>query len=212
MSPPLWVTETATAFWNETGQAPEFPRCLLRPIALSLPLAVVHLPRLRIGEVEAWLNREGVVCRVDSVDRPLRACLVARCGTGIMFIDGADDESEQRFSVAHELAHFLRHYWHPRQSAADRLGTSILAVLDNQRRATDAERVAAMLARVDLGYQWHLMDRTFEGLLASERVRIVEDDADRLAFELLAPVDDVLRRARASEQGVSVNGLVVRHA
>jgi hypothetical protein len=69
----------------------------------------------------------------------------------------------------------------------------VLDVLDGKRAPRGEERVGAVLRHVCVGFHTHLMSRgpgTAPGPVeASER------DADRLAFELLAPVDEVLARA-----------------
>lgn len=193
MSSPLWVTETAEAFWAEVGEPEQFPRNLRQPIARALPLAIVSMPRLSVAGVEVWLQRQAVHCRVGVEQRALRACLVAGFGHGIILVDGSDPESEQRFSVAHELAHFLRDYWRPRHVAVERLGAEIVEVLDGVRPARDDERVHGLLGRVELGIRVHLMERMGHGRAASAAVAVAENDADRLAFELLAPIARIAR-------------------
>ncbi|HEY7065730.1 MAG TPA: ImmA/IrrE family metallo-endopeptidase [Chloroflexota bacterium] len=197
MSTPFWVSEAAAEFWERAGSAEPFPRNLRTPIAYALPLSIVLLPRLRVAGLDAWLRRLSVPCGIAVGDRPLRACLVARYGQGFIFVDGTDPADEQRFSLAHEAAHFLRDYWQPRTIAADRLGPEIFAVLDGERPPRPAERVHAVLASVQLGYHVHFMERTADGHVASADVDRAEHDADRLAFELLAPADAVLAAAAA---------------
>jgi hypothetical protein len=184
---PLWVSEAAAGFWAEAGGEEPFPRDLRRPIARALPLAVVLLPRLRVSAVDAWLRRQGVLCDVGVRDRWLRACLVARSGQGIAFIDGTDGADEQRYSLAHELAHFLRDYWLPRRRASQRLGPSVLEVFDGLRPPRPHERIDALLASVPIGFHVHLMERSADGVIPDRAVETAEEDADRLAFELLAP-------------------------
>jgi hypothetical protein len=183
---PLWVSEAAAGFWAEAGGEEPFPRELRRPIARALPLALVLLPRMRVSAVDAWLRRQGVPCDVGVRDRWLRACLVARSGHGIVFVDGTDAADEQRYSLAHELAHFLRDYWLPRRRASQRLGPSVLEVFDGLRPPRPHERIDALLARVPIGFHVHLMERGADGC-ADEAIEVAEEDADRLAFELLAP-------------------------
>jgi hypothetical protein len=195
VSTPLWVYELAQSFWQEAGGEEPFPRDLRRPIALALPLAVVSLPALCVACVEAWLQEQGALCRLEVPDRPLRACLVARYGHGMVFVDGTDAEEEQRFSLAHELAHFLRDYLQPRRLALARLGREVLEVLDGDRPARPEERVHALLARVPIGTYVHLMERSADGAIASRAVEAAESEADLLAFELLAPAEVVLRQA-----------------
>lgn len=189
MSAALWVTEAAARFWEDAGGPEPFPRALHRPIAMALPLAVVLLPRLRVAAIDCWLREQGVPCGIAAADRPLRACLVARAGQGLLFVDGADREDERRFSLAHELAHFLRHYAGPRERAGSALGLEILQVLDGRRSPTHQERAHALLAGLQIGYHVHLMERRDSG--ASAAVSAAEREADALAFELLAPASDL---------------------
>jgi hypothetical protein len=201
---PLWVSEAAACFWAEAGGEEPFPRDLRRPIARALPLALVLLPRLRVSAVDAWLRRQGVTCDVGVRERWLRACLVARSRQGIVFVDGTDPADEQRYSLAHELAHFLRDYWLPRRRASQRLGPSVLEVFDGLRPPRPHERIDALLARVPIGFHVHLMERGADGC-ADEAIEVAEEDADRLAFELLAPAgrlvdgDEMSAAALASE-------------
>jgi len=194
MSTPLWVVETAEAFWAEAGELEPFPRNLRRPSAQGFPIAIVLLPSLRVGKIEEWLGHQHIVCHVDTQDRTLRACLVARCGQALIFLDGTDPDNEQRFSMAHELSHFLLHYWRPRREAVHRLGYEILEVLDGVRLARVDERVHALVSGIDVGFHVHLMGKTEQDGSTSSTIVAAENDADRLAFELLAPGDLVIRR------------------
>ena len=194
MNVPLWVAELADAFWELAGLHEPFPRALRRPIARALPLAVLSLPQLRLQHVLDWLRDNDIACPWTSADRDLHACLAAWRGCGCVFLDGADPEDEQRLSLAHELAHFLRHYWHPRRLACRKLGNQVLEVLDGQRLPTSAERVRSLLAGVPIGFHLHLLDRDPQGGLPAGTILTAENEADRLAYELLAPADVVLSR------------------
>lgn len=192
MSVPLWVIETAERFWEDAGEQETYPRALRGPIARALPLAVISLPRLRVSCIDAWLERMGISCAMGTRDRALRACLVARFGQGLLFLDGADPEDEIRFSLAHELAHFLRHYQQRRSRAGAVLGPEILEVLDGLRPPSQPERAHALLAGQRVGYFVHLMERGADGETASETIEKAEIEADQLAYELLAPESELL--------------------
>lgn len=195
MGTPLRVTQLARAFWKEAGEEEPFPRSLRRAIAWAVPLTVMFLPRLGVKSVGARLRELGVACSIDETDRPLRACLVARRGQGIAFVDGADSENEQRYSLAHELAHYLRDYRYPREEACKRLGDQVQEVLDGERPPTLQERLDALLRNTPVGFHVHLMHRK-KGQIASGAVAVAEREADLLAYELLAPAQLVTAKAR----------------
>jgi hypothetical protein len=192
MSVPFWVSELASAFWTKAGGPEPFPRTLRRAIARALQLTVVLLPKLSITAVRDWLEKNGLACDVSGRDRPLRACLIGRHGHGVALIDGSDEDCEQRFSIAHELAHFLREYWSRRRRIEKRLGPGALHVLDGRRLATPQERLQSLLRDVPLGFHLHLMERDGDGNPVSSSIVQAEEEADRLAYELLAPAEHVL--------------------
>lgn len=197
MSIPFWVTDLAAAFWANAGEVEAFPRNLRRPITRGTQLAVVAMPRLRLLAVRDWLTANGLTLPCGEPDRPLRACLLAHADYGFVFLDGSDPEDEQRLSLAHELAHFLRHYWQPRERAAKQLGEQAFEVFDGIRLPTLRESFHSLLAGIPLGFHVHLMQRDAEGGLAAPEVAAAEWEADLLAYELLAPADNVLAQASA---------------
>jgi hypothetical protein len=188
MSLPVWCAEASARFWAAAGDPPPFPRDLRPAIAGAVPVSVLDLPDLSVDSVRDWFARRGKPVSIDESDRPLQACLVAWRGMGYVFLDAGDDPAEQRFSLAHELAHFLRDYWFPRAAAMDRLGKAVATVLDGGRPATPEERVHAVLRNVRVGPFAHLLRRDATGRPLSPAEREAETAADRLAYELLAPV------------------------
>jgi hypothetical protein len=186
---PIWVGELAARFWAAAGDPPAFPRDLTRAAMAALRVRVLDLPALRLGGVRDWLARCRVPCPLDEADRPLRACLFTWAGVGFVFLDRDDPPDERRFSLAHEVAHFLRDYDAPRRLAAAKLGAGVLDVLDGRRPPTPEERIHAVLRRVPVGPHAHLLRRDADGEARSPAERAAEDAADRLAFELLAPAE-----------------------
>ncbi len=190
MNVPLWVRELASAFRADAGVEEPFPRHLANAVRRALPLDVVLLPALRVSDVLAWLRQRGVRMTLAGPDRALRGCLVASRGCGVAFVDAQDSEEERRFSLAHELAHFLHDYDRPRRRAAERLGPAALEVFDGLRPPRPEERLHALLRAVPIGYHTHLLARD-AGALAQGPEAAGEVAADRLAYELLAPADAV---------------------
>jgi hypothetical protein len=193
MTAPVWVYELAEVFWRWAGFVEAFPRTLRDAVRwLPFDLTVKEKPCLSIYTVENYLDHLGTRWRCGEPDRPLHACLVAYDGAAWIFLDRDDPPDEQTASLAHELAHFLRHYWQPRQQAVKELGPGILDVLDDRRPATPAERLNAVLRGAPVGVHHHLMRRGEAAV--SPAIERAEREADRLAWELLAPADEVLRR------------------
>jgi Zn-dependent peptidase ImmA (M78 family) len=194
MKVPLWVVELASAFWKEAGESRVFPRCLREAIGNAFPLGIRTHAGLSTAVIRDWLQRRRIDFPLESSNRLLRGCLVVRDGGGVIFLDASDAAAEQHFSLAHELAHFLRHYWQLRQRACTQLGNQILEVFDGCRPPRKEERLHAVLMGIPLGFHAHLMGRDDRRSCPSAAIGIAEEEADRLAYELLAPAEAVAAR------------------
>ncbi len=188
-----WLEDALLATGLNPGS--RFPRDLMRDVVMQLPVSVEIIPILSAHVVRQWLRQHGVQHDVSDVDRALHGCLVARAGQGIVFLDADDEEAERRFTLAHEIAHFILDHFVPRLRAHKIFGDRILPVLDGERPPTREEMLSAVLERVRLGVQVHLMSRGPDGAVCAWDVEESEQRADRLALELLAP-------ARAATAGL----------
>ncbi len=190
-----WLARAAEHFWEAVGGPIAPPRDLSPVISRPFPLSMITLPALDIAKVERWFAERSVPYRFLCQNRALCGCIIAARGYGMLFIDANDAAAEQRFTVAHEVAHFLLDYLDPRQEAIELLGNLILPVLDGERAPTAEERIHAVLGRVKLGFYQDMMPRTAQGSIDQGAILRAEDRADRLALELLAPAADVLAAA-----------------
>lgn len=198
-----YLLETlAEDFWNLAGYGPEGSIDIEAAAGWALPVEIAFVAQLRLHHVAARMKHFGVNATLAGRDRRLRGCLIAYHGKGLILIDTDDAPDEQRFTLAHELAHFLLDYQRPRQRALASLGEAILPILDGVRPPTLEERLHAVLADAPLGVLRHLMERPDEGLPAGT-VLDVEDRADRLALELLAPSRLLLERLAATSAPVA---------
>ena len=96
-------------------------------------------------------------CRARA-SRPTAAACLAR---GLATASSSSMETTaptNSFSLAHELAHFLRHYRQPRELAGRHFGAGTVAVFDGLRPPTAWERVHSLID-VPLGLHLHLMER-----------------------------------------------------
>lgn len=205
------VSGIALDFWKRFGVKAPFPRSLEPAVFVVLPLAVLRMPGLRLRTAVEWLNRRGIAHRSHGADRPLHGYLIARGGVGVVFLDGTDPLDEQLFSLAHEVAHFLYDFLRPRTLAIRALGPGVEEVLDGLRSPTAGERLAGVLRGVPLGVYSHLGRRSSHGHIDDSSVLHIEDKADQLALELLAPLASVLAsvRNRLSVQDASSQDIVV---
>lgn len=190
---PAWLGQAADGFWDAVGEQPPFPRDLRTVAELGLPVWCVLLPDLRISAIEDWLAQRRLPHRFLCADRSLCGCLVAAGGKGTIFLCYSDPPAEQRFTAAHEVAHFLMDYHLPRQRAIAALGDAVLPVLNGERPPNQNERIDSVLGQVALGLYVDLMPRGAGGEVDQDYVLRAEHRADLLALELLAPQERVRR-------------------
>lgn len=190
--------EAINQFWRQCGEIEPFPRNLERSISMALPLFLVKLPHLRLHGIESWFERRGASFRFNCRSRSVRGCLIAYGGQGLIFVDGADPDDERRFTIAHEVGHFIVDYLLIRQTVLSKFGEKIMEVFDGLRLPSVAERIHALLAGTPLGVYTNLMERDSVSVLTRSEVGDVEDRADRVALALLAPPEIVIAETDAS--------------
>ncbi len=203
--PPVWVVELATRFWATAGEPPPLPRDLRSVLPWAPALHVADVPDLTLATAARHFTRYGIASHDPAEDRPLAGCFGGYKGIGVILFDSTLGEAELRFTLAHEVAHYLRDYDAPRRKVAARVGARALEVLDGLRPATREERVAGVLRDVPLACHTHFLDR--RGRVPNGAAREAEDAADRLAFELLAPFGAVTSGPRPDSPAL-VNRLV----
>jgi hypothetical protein len=194
---PGWLGAAVDRFWGAEKALSSFPRDLELHILTSLPLAIVEIDNLTIAGLDLWMRQHRLPEIMAVADRPLRGCLAAYAGVGVVFIDRSDDRQQRRLTLAHDAAHFVVDYLLPREKVA-RSRPELLDVLDAERLPTDAERFDALLADIPIGFHTHVLERDAHGGHLSNLNADVEDRAERLALELLAPLGQVLADLQGS--------------
>jgi hypothetical protein len=169
-------------------------------VAWTAPLAVVLLPLLNLSAAHGWLAERGVALGFGNRDRPLRGLLLAWRGSGLIFVDGSLSVSDRRFTVAHELGHFLLDYVAVRNEVLRRV-PELVAVMDGHRSATRQDRARSILEGIPLGVHTHLLERDPHGSGTWEMER-GEDLSTRFALELLSPWKMVRAMVRTLSPGL----------
>lgn len=178
------LENTANEFRQENKS---WPVDLIRLIAFSLPLTVEEIPELNLSDIEHWLASRVRAYRFPCSNRQLHGCLIVDEGTGFVFIDSNDTDAEKRFTLAHEVAHFLNDYFLPRQRVVRNLGEGILDVLDGKRQPTVDERLNSIILDVPLKTYMHLFEHDGSGNFMNNTNWKAENKADRLGLEIMAP-------------------------
>lgn len=199
---PSAIASLARDFWKDTGLGQDFPRPIEQAVALKLPVAIVKLPALNIETVHRWLSDKALACPAPKKKMDLFGCIYALRGKGILFVSGSDNALEQRFTIAHEVGHFVLDYLKPRDEQIRQFGKKIIEVLDGARTATTEERLRGILRGLKPGAHLHLLPRSVadQGQSSHEHA---EDDADDFGLELVAPRktrDDLINNLLGEQQ------------
>jgi hypothetical protein len=191
------VKQVAEDFWKHLLQYRTFPVEIERAIAFSnLPLHIDLIPGLDIDHVNQWIRAHRFPARIDKDNCALHGFLLARGGNGVIFVNGTDKLEERRFTIAHELAHFLLDYHLPRINYLKLYGDSILEILDGKRLPTIEERLAFVVSELPAPFFVHALDNS--DITAYERSQVwsTEWRTDALAFEILAPFHIVISKLK----------------
>jgi hypothetical protein len=205
-----WMHEASEEFWRLAGDPLPYPRDLKPILSHRFPAFWVALPHLSVSAVERWLERKRRSYHFMCRDRSLYGCIVVTKEQAVIFLDSLASEEEQRFTLFHEVAHYLLDYRIPRRCAVERFGAAIADVLDGDRPPTPEERVDALLSRMPLGSYHNLLPRSERGGSDQGPNLRAEEQADGLALELIAPAAEVekhlsakgLRSARDKREAV----------
>jgi Zn-dependent peptidase ImmA (M78 family) len=193
------IRKIAAEFWRAAGGRWPYgcPINIASAVITALKVPVIPIHGLTFERADEFLGRIGGPQTAPGGGRRLHGMIVADQDTAIIFVDGDDVEEEQRATIAHETAHFIRHYSEPRQRARQLLGHSIDDVLNRRRHPTSAERFAAVMRGVPLGC-FRCSEPYDRGSFIGSASEI-EEEANAIALELLAPRAQVERIGHCSE-------------
>ncbi|WP_052518785.1 ImmA/IrrE family metallo-endopeptidase [Archangium violaceum] len=192
---------------------------LSKKISMVLPIRLLAMPGLTCGMARDWLDAKGREHGgLPRTSRRLHGCMVAHAGWGALFYDARDEALQQRFTLVHEVAHFVLDHHLPRARAFRSLGEEISPALDEPRDAAPHESLFLTLQRIPSGAQVRFIERNVSGDPCTGKAMESELRADRLTYELLAPAREALPlvrdlgRQEAERELASRFGLPMREA
>ena len=185
------IKDIAKDFWDKAGMN-TYPCDILGAVSLILPIDIVSLSKLSLVTIQEWLNARNVYIDINVNNRELHGFILTNRGNGIMFINGTDHENERRFTIAHEVSHFLLDYKILRDIAIQKFGDDILPVIDGERPPSLEEEVKGIISSINIKPFTHLLEKDGDGSFNSIKAFKAENNADELAIELLSPYDNVV--------------------
>ena len=195
-------------FWRRAGGRKGFPADIGYAAMSALEVYVEEVEGLTTLTAASYAGGAGVRNAVGVSERGLRGCVVVGRQGAAILVERSDSEAEKRFTIAHEVAHYILEVKRHRERAADRLGPEFVDALYGLREATPAERIDAWLNNARSEAFAHFMDRAPGGGYGCSRTLNAECQADDLAVEILAPRSELA--AAISSMGFSESLKVAR--
>ncbi|WPB75400.1 ImmA/IrrE family metallo-endopeptidase [Archangium violaceum] len=184
---------------------------LSKKICMVLPIGLLAMPGLTCGMARDWLDSMGRAHGgLPRTSRRLHGCMVAYAGKGVLFYDEQDEALQQRFTLVHEVAHFVLDHHLPRARAFRSLGKEIRPALDDTRARAPHESLFLTLQRIPSGAQVRFIERNVSGDPRTGKAMESELRADRLTYELLAPAREALPLVQNLPRREAVHELVSR--
>ncbi|WDO13956.1 ImmA/IrrE family metallo-endopeptidase [Flavobacterium sp. WW92] len=199
------IVSLAKDFRHMAAIKNDIPYDIMGAVSLVMPIDIICLSDLSISKIKKWLNNRNILFNTETNDRYLHGFIITFKGTGFIFVNGTDSEDERRFTIAHETSHFILDYKLKRDKALKKFGLGILDVLDGYREPTITEKIDGILFSVDVKPFTHLIEKSADGSFESLEIFNSENDADRLALELLAPSLQVIKKVKAIKSSLSFN-------
>jgi Zn-dependent peptidase ImmA (M78 family) len=185
-------------------------------ISETYPIAVHQMEGLDIRKVARAVEQLGGSIETNVLDQyvALAGFLYAHRGGGLIFIERGDTEERRKFTLAHELGHFINEYYEPVYLKYEASNT--LPLFSEDRTEQTQQVVAARCSPADIHGEAEPIIRgtvdmsvreLVERLHREQRSRFSEIRANLFAAELLMPMEECARVEHENE-GASVGELI----
>lgn len=192
------IERIAREFWSTVEPAYRSNFDIVSAVDASLTIDLVAVKQLSLRKIESWLASRTITIEIDVNDRSLHGALLIRGNSVLMFVEDAEDELQQRFTVAHEVSHFLLDYQVPKERAILALGKEIEDVLNGNLPANNTQLALSVIKGINIDPYTFLIEKTGNGSFLNWANFNSENEADYLALELLAPRTKVINETVSS--------------
>lgn len=191
------IINIAKDFKLKAGIKNSIPYDISGAVSLVMPIDIISLSELSLSKIQQWLNDREILFTTEVDNRLLHGFIIIFKGNGFLFVNGTDSEEDRRFTIAHEVSHFILDYQLKRNRAIKKIGIEILEVLDGYRQPTIDEQIDGVLLSVDVTPFTHMVEKDGDGSFESLKNFNAENNADTLALELLAPSQAVIKEIKS---------------
>lgn len=202
------IERIARDFWSKADPAHRRVLDISRAVNIVLPIRIVYIQNLSLVEVDNWLKGRGINIEIDINDRIMHGVILIREGNGFIFVNADDSTIEQRFTIAHEVSHYLLDYQVPRERAMLEVGTEIEKVLNGKDQPDRFQQVKALIKGISIQPYGHLIEKKGNGSFLNWVNFNAENEADYLALELLAPRSMVIKGTISTIKGLNYTQFV----
>ena len=190
----------ASWFWRRAGGRSTHPVDIGYAATCALEVGIRSVAGLTMFTAVDHLRRVGVRCPESVSERKLHGCIAVGPRGATILVEMHDADAQRRFTIAHEVSHYILEVRRHHRRAARRMGRDYVGILYGSREATPTERVDAWLKNVLFSPFAHFIDRTPGGGYGCGQTLEAECVADRLAIEILAPRAELRRAVRANRR------------
>lgn len=185
----------ANWFWKRAGGRPLPPVDIGYAATCALAIGIRPITGLTTSTAVGHLESIGIECAGDVNEHELHGCIAVGPRGAMILVEMRDDEAQRRFTIAHEVSHYILEVHRHHKRAAQRMGRDYVDILYGSREAAPTERIDAWLNNVRSSAITHFMDRDPSGRYGCGETLEAECVADRLALETLAPRAEMVRVA-----------------
>jgi len=197
------IERIAREFWSTVDQNYHENYDIISAVDTSPTIDLIKIKNLSISKIEEWLIAIGLKDNFDIPDRRLHGVLIIKGDSVAMFIEDDENPIQQRFTVAHEVSHYLLDYQIPKEKAILALGKEIEDVLNGNLPANNTQLALSVIKGINIDPYSFLIEKTGNGSFEDWKNFNSENEADYLALELLAPRIRIINETFSSTKRLS---------